>query len=404
MGITSYLFGKDNPQLIFLQVSFENYLVKDLLRFSISEGREKDVVIFDVSDKDYPVGLNLLTVPQGVPPDIVASQALAVIRKLFEEQWSATQMEDALYATLRALVEVKNTTIMDIPRMFNDAEFRHKVLAKVDDPIVDDFWRYDFGQRGEKGQQQMARPISNRVRKFYRDPTMMRIVCQPKSLNFRRMMDEGKIFLASLSGVGEIESKTLGALLISKMQMAAMSRAGVENRKPLYLYIDEVQNFATTSLPVMFSEAGKYGLSLVVANQFMSQLSRDTLSAILGNVGTTIIFAVGVEDGPVLSRVTKPQFEAEDLINQDRFTTVVKMQVSGKTQPSFSMMTPLPKTEDDYDTDRVTSIKQHSREIYARPASEVDDIIKRARAGDERKTDKPEGEQPEDQKRSYYED
>jgi hypothetical protein len=172
---------------------------------------------------------------------------------------------------------------------------------------------------------------------------MRNMVCHPHRLNFHQMVSEGKIFLANLNS-DEIrnEQANLGALLLANFQMAAMSRSTSQTRQSFYLCIDEVQQFVTTTLPVALSEARKFGLSLTVANQFLGQLEGETLEAVLGNVGTAVLFACGPRDAHTLSALVKPEFDADDLVNFDRFHTAVKMQLKGKTIPAFSMNTPPP--------------------------------------------------------------
>ncbi len=349
-------------------------LINAIVAASIPEEREKEVVLFDTRDQEYPIGLNLLTTLPGVSLDATASYALAVIRKIFADQWSSGRMETVLDAALRALVAVPDATIQDIPKLLLVPKFRRQALKHVDDPSTLDFWYDEYELESPGQQKEFARPINHRIRKFYRDPTIRRIVCQRGSLNFRDILDQGRIFLANLGGVSDIEAETLGALLISKIQMAAMSRSALapEQRTPFYLYVDEVQNFIATSLSKVFSEAGKYGLSLTVANQFLKQLEGDTLEALMGNVGTTIIFRVGPQDARALAPFVKSQFTLEDLANLDRFATVVKMQLKGETLPAFSMTTQSPLGKPDDARERIERIRQHSRMTYARPREEVD--------------------------------
>ncbi len=356
-------------------------LVYDILTSSIPESREKDVVLFDVADTEYPVGLNLLTIPQGVHPEAVASQVLAVLRKYFGEDWSATRMEDLLYHALYSLVGYPGATIRDIPRLLLNQDYRSQVLARITEVDTLDYWRDEYDTLTPNQQREYARPVNTRIRKFYRDPTLRRIICQEKSLNFRWIMDTNKIFLASLGGIGDIEAETLGALLISKIQMAAMSRGDTRERSPVYCYIDEVQNFATTSLPKMFSEAGKYGLSLVTANQFLRQLTGPTLDAIIGNVGTSITFATGQKDAKTLGGFMD-DFTAEDLYNLEKYYTVVKMQQEGLPLAAFSMATPSPPPiPDDFEA-KISRIKQHSRTTYGRSAQEIDNELSQDQTGD----------------------
>jgi hypothetical protein len=187
-------------------------------------------------------------------------------------------------------------------------------------------------------------------------------------------MDSGRVFLAKLTGIPEIEAETLGALLISKFQLAAMSRMQLapERRQPYYPYIDEVQNLSTTSLAKLFSEARKTGLNLVVANQFLKQLEGPTLESILGNVGTMVVFPVGPKDAAILSSFVCPQFSSEDLVNLSRFNAVVKMQLTGTTQPAFSLQPPPPLPLPDDADERFERIRAKSRRKYARHKDEVD--------------------------------
>ena len=350
-------------------------LVQAILQRSIPPEREKDVVLLDLADRDYPVGLNLLAVPPGVPKEAAVSQALGILKRMFEDQWSATRMEDALYSALASLVDWPGATIRDVPRLFLNEGYRRQVLEQLTDDVALEFWQEEYEPMSAGLQLQMVQPIMNRVRRFYRHPLVKNVVCQPDSLDFRHMMDRGMIFLASLAGEGgQSEGATIGTALISKMQLAAMARAqqGEAERRPFYLVVDEVQNFTTTSLPVIFSEAAKYGLSLTVANQYLGQLAGGTLGAIMGNTGTTILFRIGPEDGPKLAPYVKPEFEAADLVELDRFQTVVKMQVGGQTVPAFSMATLPPHPLPDDAAEREARLRAHSRDTYARSREEVE--------------------------------
>jgi hypothetical protein len=313
------------------------------------------------------------------------------MKKMFADTWRGGRTETVLDAALRTLVAVEGSTIQDIPRLLLDPKYRRQALTHVSDPSTLDFWYDDYDLETPAQQKEFARPITYRIRKFYRDPTIRRIVCQRQSLDVRDILDQGRIFLANLSGTADIEAETLGALLISKIQMAAFGRAAVspEQRTPFYLYIDEVQNFITTSLAQMFSEARKFGLSLVVANQYLRQLEGETLEALMGNVGTSIIFGVGPQDAQALARYVKPQFTPEDLVNLNRFDTAVKMQLSGQTLPAFSMTTQPPLSKPEDADERIARIRQHSQATYApRHKDEVDAEVmsryhERQVAGDE---------------------
>ena len=355
-------------------------LIRAILETSIPPEREDDVVLFDLADSDHPIGLNLLAVPEGVPRHAAVGSTLSVLKRMFADQWSATRMEDALYSALSVLVEVEGASIRDLPRLFNNPEYRHAALRATDDDVALDFWHDDYERLSERYQREIARPILTRVRRFYRNPVVKQIVCQINSLDFREIMDKGKILLASLaSNEAQSEAGTIGALLISKLQIAAMSRAPIppEKRQMFYLTIDEVQNFITTSLSTVFSEAGKYALSLTVANQYLRQLEGGTLEAIMGNTGTTIMFACGHDDARDLGAYVKPVFDSGTLLNLDRFQTVVKMQLGGQTIPAFSMMTLPPPPRRDDARERAGRIKELSRKKYARRKEEVDEEIRK---------------------------
>jgi len=175
-------------------------LITAILERSIPSSREKDVILFDLADTAHPIPMNMLAVPEGLAPHAAVSLSMGVMKKLFADQWSATRMEDALYSSLLALAEFPNSTIRDIPRLFLEPEYREQVLAKSTDDVALEFWEQDFGRMSENNQREVVRPILHRIRVFYRNPVIKAIVTQPHSLNMKAMMDEGKIFLASLAG------------------------------------------------------------------------------------------------------------------------------------------------------------------------------------------------------------
>lgn len=344
---------------------------------SIPPEREKDIILFDVADKAYPIGLNLLAMSPGVSPDQLAGRALALIKKFFADDWPGEQTERAFYAVLLTLLYWPGATVVDVSRLFNDDPYRWCVLARVDDLSALEFWD-EYERRGPGDRQRIATPVITRISRFYRDRTLQRIICQSKGLNFRWVIDTNKIFLASLAGLGELEAYTLGALLISKFQLAVMSRTDTpeHQRQPIYLYIDEVQNFTTHSLETMFSQGRSFGLSLATANQYFSQLPGETLEAVLGNVGTNISFAVGETSARHLAGLMRPEFTTDDLQQLDKYTAVVKMQKEGQTLPAFLLHTLPPLTLPDA-TAKIERIKNYSRETYGRPANEVDAELRR---------------------------
>jgi hypothetical protein len=337
-------------------------LVQNILRYSIPPEREDDVVVVDVADTDYPPPLNPFAVPEGISREVALSQVLGVLKKIYADEWSKTRMESAMYAALVALLDEPQATPRDLSRLFLDSDYRERLLASVSDPVALEYWGEEYSQLSGGMQRQTREPVLNRIRIFYRNPTVRNMVCHPQRLDFHRMVSEGKIFLANLnSDEARNEQANLGALLIANFQMAAMSRSAPQQRQLFYLHIDEVQQFVTTTLPVAFSEARKFGLSMTVANQFLGQLEGETLEAVLGNVSTTVLFACGPRDAHTLSTLVKPEFDADDLVNFDRFHTAVKMQLKGKTLPAFSMSTPPPLFDPTYVPDEALEREERIR-------------------------------------------
>lgn len=342
-------------------------LVRSILRSSIPPEREDDVVLMDFAQTDYPPPLNPFYVPEGVPRDTAISHILAVLKKIYEDDWSKTRMESAIYSALVALLYEDHATPRDISRIFLDAEYRTGLLQKVKDPVALEYWWDEFGQMSEGRQGQVREPVLNRIRIFYRNAAVRNMVCHPHKLDFRGMMEEGKIFLANLnSRETHSEQSNLGAMLITNFQLAAMSRPPVEeeHREPYYLYVDELQQFVTTSMPTVFSEARKFGLSLTAANQFLGQLKGSTLDAIMGNAGASVVFASGPEDARTLAPLLQPQFSSEDIVNFDRFHAAVKLQVNRKTMSAFSLQTQPPIPVADDSEEREARIRQKSIQNY----------------------------------------
>ena len=349
-------------------------LFNDILRYSIPQHRWEDVILFDVTDKKHAVGLNMLAVPPGDPGLLAVDQALSIMRKMFEDQWSQTRMETALHAAMMTLVPIDGSSILDVPTLFYNPEFRSQCLSENTDPEALKFWLHQYENVGEKLQSQIASPIQSRISKFARNLTLRRIICQPQCLDFDQILNRKSIFLVNLGGLPDIIAETLGALIISKFQVAAMSRTELNQSaiNTFYLYIDEVQNFTTTSLSRLLSESRKYGLSLSIANQYLSQLSGDTLDAVMGNMGTTIMFRVGPADVTNLAPYVKSEFEKDDLTRLNPFHTVVKMRAYKKTLPSFSMSTFKPLHQVMNNEAQIEQIKALSRHKYARSIDEID--------------------------------
>ncbi len=355
-------------------------LVEAILERSIPPERAEDVVLFDIGEREKIIGLNLLDVPGGVAPEQAADMALAVLKKYFGEEWRSGRMEDTLYASLVSLMSVKDSVIQDIALLLNDGDFREKILEHVQDPVAVEYWKLVFDTSSPAQQRELTLPITTRMRKLYRTPTMRRILGQPYSLDIAAIMRSKKIFLVNLRGSGSSEEEvgnTLGALLISKIQMAAMSRTlDNGNLIPFYLYVDEVQNFVTTSLPIVLSEAATNGLYLCIANQFLAQLTGDTLQAVLGNVGTTVMFRSGPNDANMLAGLLRPHFSREHLEGLSRFKMIVRMQYQGVTLPAFIVHNHPPVKSPFRGQRQAADIKALSRKRYGMPAEKIDQAQK----------------------------
>ena len=348
----------------------------DNMRF-IPPERIKDVIYFNPADVDYPLGFNPMEVYDPAQRNNISSEVIGVLKRMFGESWGP-RLEYILRYTILALLEYPNTTMLDINRMLTNKDFRNKVLAKVTDTVVLQFWRVEFAGWNDRYVSEAIAPVLNKVGAFTANPIIRNIIGQPKStFDIRKIMDEGKILIVNLSKglIGEDNASILGSFLVTKIQLAAMSRSDiprVEDRRPFYLYVDEFQNFATDSFAVILSEARKYGLNLTVANQYISQMSDNVRDAVFGNVGTMISMRVSAEDAPVLAQQFTPQFEAQDILQMNNRHFVCNMMIQGEKMPAFSGTTlKLPEAQKDY----LDEIVANTRKNYARPKAEVEKEI-----------------------------
>ena len=349
----------------------------DNLRF-VPESRVKDVVYFNPADTAFPVAFNPLEITDPARKPNICSEVIGVLKRMFGDSWGP-RLEHILRYTLLALLDRPETTLLDISRLLTDKEFRKETLDYCKDVTVLQFWKHEFGQWNEKQVNESIAPVLNKVGAFTANPIIRNIIGQPKSsFDIRKIMDEGKILVVNLSKglIGEDNAGILGAFLVTKVQLAAMSRSDipdVADRRPFYLYVDEFQNFATDSFAVILSEARKYGLNLTVANQYVAQMTDSVRDAVFGNVGTTISFRVSADDAPILVKQFEPTFEESDIIQLNNRHFVISMIINGEKVPAFSATTlSIPDTpKDNFD-----AIIAHSRENYARPRMEVEAEIR----------------------------
>lgn len=316
----------------------------------VPSNRVNDVIYFNPADMEFPIAFNVMEQVDSEHRHLVASGLIGVFKKIWAESWGP-RLEYVLRNAVLALLEYPGATLLGIMRLLVDKEYRAKVMDKVKDPVVKSFWVDEFSKYKGNFEVEAISPIQNKVGQFLTNPLIRNIVGQTKStIDPRKVMDEGKILILNLSKgqVGEDASALLGAMMITKIQLAAMSRVNIpENeRKDFYLYVDEFQNFATDSFANILSEARKYHLNLVLAHQYIGQLATDTSTrvrdAVFGNVGTIIVFRVGAEDAEFLEKEFSPEFVADDLVGLGFAQVYLKLMINGFSSRPFSATTLAP--------------------------------------------------------------
>jgi len=317
-------------------------LVKKI-KSQIPWSRRDDVIDFDVPDKSQPYGFNPLS---NVPTDkrpLACSGLIQVFKHLWSDSWGP-RLEYILRNCLLSLLDYQGSTLSDILKMLSDKEFRKKVIPHISNKQIKEFWIKEYDKYPERFRVEAISPIQNKVGAFLSHPLLQRILTNPeKPLSLRKIMDEGKILLVNLAkgSIGEDTSNLLGSLLISRFDLAALSRANIpeSDRKDFSLYLDEFHNFTTQSLVLMLSELRKYRLSLVLAHQYLTQLEPNILDAILGNVGTIIVFRIGANDAEIFAQEFAPEFKIVDFTNLPNYHIYLKMMIDGKISSPFSAVT-----------------------------------------------------------------
>ncbi len=336
----------------------------------IPSWRINDVVYFNPSDVEHPIGFNILEATDPKMKNLVAAALMSIFKKIWENVWSA-RMEYILNNTILALLDTPGTTLLGVNRMLSDKDYRLEIVKNIQDPIVKQFWVQEFAAYDAKFASEAVAPIQNKVGQFLSSSVMRNIVAQAKSsINIREMMDQQKIFVINLSKgrVGEDAMRLLGGMLITKIQIAAMERVDIpeKDRVDFYLYVDEFQNFAVDSFASILSEARKYRLNLIMAHQYIAQLdnanSTAVRDAVFGNVGTIITFRVGSPDAIFMENEFMPRFLPDDLINLPKYGIYLKLMIDGVSSQPFSAFT-LPSISQK--TDSSQKIVEQSRERYA---------------------------------------
>ncbi|PKM88923.1 hypothetical protein CVU83_00950 [Candidatus Falkowbacteria bacterium HGW-Falkowbacteria-2] len=346
----------------------------------IPDNRIKDVVYFNPSDMDFPIAFNVLEQVEPHLRHLVASGLLGVFQKLWADSWGP-RLEYILRNAILAILDFPGSTLLGVVRMLSDKTYRKRVVANIKDPVVKAFWEKEFASYADKFASEAVSPIQNKVGQFLSSSLMRNIIGQVKSaINIREIMDEGKILIMNLSKgrIGEDNSALLGAMMITKIQLAAMSRVDMpeKERKDFYLYIDEFQNFSTDSFANILSEARKYHLNLILAHQYIEQLSEKVKPAVFGNVGTMVSFRVGATDAEELAKEFAPVFTEEDLVNLPKYEMYLKLMIDGVASSPFSAKGLAPLTDEER-TFNVDKVIEFSRENYASRRSEVEDRILR---------------------------
>ncbi|MFA5933618.1 MAG: type IV secretory system conjugative DNA transfer family protein [Candidatus Paceibacterota bacterium] len=347
----------------------------------VPEHRIKDVVYFAPFDAEYPMSFNVLEDIGADKRHLVVSGLMSVFKKIWQDAWSA-RMEYILNNTLLALLEYPGSTLMGVNKMLSDKDFRKKIVDNVQDPAVKSFWVDEYAKYTEKFAAEATPAIQNKVGQYTLNPLIRNIIGQPKSsFDIRELMDTKKIFIINLSKgrIGEQNMNLLGGMFVTKIYLAAMSRADLSEAEiaklpPFYLYVDEFQNFANESFSQILSEARKYKFALTVANQYVTQMVEEVRDAIFGNVGSIICYRVGPADADLFEKEFAPQFTAEDIVNLGQFQMYLRLMIDGVGSKPFSArgMAPIPRPEIFYREQIIES----SRKVFAHTRAEVEEGIK----------------------------
>ncbi len=321
----------------------------EILLDYIPSHRINDVVYLDPADKKHPFSLNVLEVENPHQAELVASGIVSIFHKLYAHSWGP-RLEHILRNTLLTLTQTPNSTLVDVIKILTNKDFRKRTVERLQDETLTNFWVREFGKMPDRFREEAISPILNKVGQFVSSPLIRGIIERPKStINLEKIMNEGKILIVNLSQgrLGEDNAALLGAMVITKIQLAAMNRVNIPEKERLdfYLYVDEFQNFATNSFIQILSEARKYRLNLCLANQYMAQIDEAVQKAILGNANTLISFIVGAEDAQILEKEFGEVFTAKDLVGLSNFQVIIKLAIDNLTsRPFFAYTLPLPKS------------------------------------------------------------
>ncbi|MFH1838026.1 MAG: CxxC-x17-CxxC domain-containing protein [Candidatus Kuenenbacteria bacterium] len=351
----------------------------------IPSHRVNDVVYFNPVDTEFPISFNILEASDLKFKHLIASGLIGVFTKIWANVWSA-RMEYILSNCILALLDTPGSTLLGIPRLLVDKNYRQKIINNIKDSVVKSFWVNEFQAWGENYRNEAIAPIQNKVGQFLNVSLIRNIVGQSKStINIPDIMDSKKILLVDVSKgrIGEDNSSLLGSMLITQIQLSTMERVRIpeEERKDFYLYVDEFQNFATDSFASILSEARKYRLNLIIAHQYIGQLITETSTkvrdAIFGNVGTMIVFRIGASDAEFLENEFIEKFTIQDLVNLPNYNVYLKLMIDGITTLPFSAQTLSPVEHLSKEKNNVEKVIRLSRERYGQPRQMVEERIAR---------------------------
>ncbi|MCD4760347.1 type IV secretion system DNA-binding domain-containing protein, partial [bacterium] len=352
----------------------------------VPKERAEDVIYFDPADTARPMGMNMMEFETEEQKSFVINEMIAIFDKLYDLKATGGPMFEQYMRNAMMLVmddKESGATLLEIPRVLADEQYRKMKLSKVKNFLVKDFWEKEAQKAGgEASLANMVPYITSKLTPFISNDIIRPIISQQKSaFNFRQAMDENKIILINLSKgkIGDMNSNLLGMVIIGKILYAALSRVDLpeEKRSDFYLYIDEFQNYITDSISVILSEARKYKLNLILAHQFIAQLTKnnDTTirDAVFGNVGTIISYRIGVEDSEVIAKQMAPTVTEYDLINMPKYTCYIKLLIDNQNPPAFNFM-PILSEKGNYELAK--AIKELSRLKYGRDRTVVENEIK----------------------------
>ncbi len=351
---------------------------EELLDF-VPRSRINDVIYFNPADIEYPIAFNIMENVDAKYRHLIAGGLMAVFKKIWPDVWSA-RMEYILNNCILALLEYPGSTLLGVNRMLADVDYRKKIVEKVNDPMIKTFWVQEYARYTQRYEIEATAAIQNKIGQLISSPIIRNIIGQVNStIAMREIMDQQKILIVNLSKgrMGEDNSRLLGALIITKLQLAAMSRVDIleQERKDFFLYVDEFQNFATESFVNVLSEARKYRLALILGHQYIAQMEDTVRDAVFGNVGTIISFRIGAEDAEFLEKEFLPDFSASDFVNLAKYNIYLKLMIDGVAGRPFSAetMAPLPEQK----KSEKEKIIKFSRERYARPQKVIEEKISR---------------------------